>query len=78
MKLIFVLCFAAIWFVQAYGQTDNVNVEDVFHDPSTRPTAESTETPGITDTTDITSRSTTTANVSDNSFKTSRNLKIIR
>lgn len=70
MKLIFVLCCAAIWFDQSYGQTDNVNVEEVSHEPSTQATIESMETTDTTDTTDTTSRSTATANVSDNSFKT--------
>lgn len=65
MKLIFVLCCAAILFGQICGQTDNVNVEDVFHEPSTKATTESTET---TDTTDLTSSSTATANASDNSY----------
>lgn len=69
MKLIFVICCAAIWFDQAYGQTDNVNVEEVSHEPSTQATIESMETTDTTDTTDITSRSTATTNVSDNSIK---------
>lgn len=75
MKLIFVLCFGAIWFVQAYGQTDNINVDDVFHDPITQATTESTETPETTVTTEITSRSTVTANVSDNSINRTKTLK---
>lgn len=73
MKLIFVLCCAVIWFGQAYGQTDNsVNVDEVFHEPSTQAITESTDT---TNTTDITSRSTVTTNVSYNSFKTKKTSK---
>lgn len=73
MKLIYVLCGAALlWFGQAYGQIDNVNVEEVSHEPSTEATIESTETTDTTDTIDTTSRSTATANVSDNHFKTTK------
>lgn len=60
-----------LWFEQAYGQSDNVNVEEVFHEPSTQATTETT------DTTDTTSSSTDTAIVSDHRVKTTKSSQLI-